>query len=102
MVEEFKKLDEKIKELNSTRVYKKITPLHTKDWYIKWVASAFILLAVCFRSVGIHELDLWFSVVGTIGWALVGYIWHDRALVLLNGTLTVVLIMGIMSFYYGV
>jgi len=102
MVEEFKKLDEKIKELNSTRVFKKITPLHTKDWYIKWVASAFILLAVCFRSVGIHELDLWFSVVGTIGWALVGYIWHDRALVLLNGTLTVVLIMGIMSFYYGV
>ena len=63
--------------------------------------SAFILLAVCFRSVGIHELDLWFSVIGTVGWATVGYIWHDRALVLLNGTLTVVLIMGIMSFYYG-
>ena len=101
MVEEFKKLDEKIKELNSTRVFKKITPLHTKDWYIKWVASAFILLAVCIRSVGIHELDLWFSVIGTVGWATVGYIWHDRALVLLNGTLTVVLIMGIMSFYYG-
>jgi len=103
MVEEYKKkLDEKIKELNSTRVYKKITPLHTKDWYLKWAASAFILIAVCFRSVGIPEMDLWFSVIGTAGWGLVGYLWHDRALILLNGTLTVLLIIGIMNFYYGV
>ena len=102
MVEEFKKLDGKIAELNSTRVYKKITPKGTKDWYIKWIASAFILIAVCFRSVGIAEFDLWFSLIGTAGWATVGYLWHDRALVLLNGTLTVLLIMGLMKFYVGI
>ena len=100
-MKDFKKLDDKIKELNSTRVFKKITPMYTKDWYVKWVASTLILLAVCFRSVGITELDLWFSVMGTIGWGLVGYLWHDRAIILLNGTLTIVLIMGLMKFYLG-
>ena len=33
------KLDDKIKKLNSTRVYKKITPKGDITWYVKWVLS---------------------------------------------------------------
>jgi hypothetical protein len=97
-----KKLDEKIKDLNSTRVYKKVTPKGTLDWYVKWVSAALILVAVSFRSVGIPHMDLWFSFVGTLGWLWVGYLWHDRALVLLNGVLTTLLFMGLLKYYYGV
>ena len=61
----YKKLDEKIKELNSTRVFKKVTPKGDLSWYVKWVSSALILIAVAFRSVGVHEWDMWFSLVGT-------------------------------------
>jgi len=98
----YEKLDDKIKALNSTRVYKKITPKGDLSWYIKWLSSALILTAVVFRSVGVHEYDLWFSVLGTCGWFWVGMLWHDRALILLNGTLTFVLIMGLVNFYLGV
>ena len=45
------KLDDKIKKLNSSRVYKKVTPKGDLSWYIKWAASAFILVAVMCRSV---------------------------------------------------
>jgi len=91
------KLDDKIKALNSSRVYKKITPKGDLSWYIKWIASFFILLAVMCRSV--EEVprifDVVFSLIGTLGWGVVGYLWHDRALLLLNGTIVVFLGMSL-------
>ena len=50
MVEKVKKLNDKIKELNSSRVFKKITPRNDLSWYIKWVASVMLMVAVCFRA----------------------------------------------------
>ena len=99
MIEEWKpKLDDKIKALNSSRVYKKITPKGDISWYVKWVASVFILIAVMCRSV--EEVpriyDVVLSLIGTIGWAWVGYLWHDRALLLLNGTIVVFLGMSLL------
>ena len=97
-----KKLDDKIADLNSTRVYKKVTPLHTLDWYIKWIASFVILLAVMCRSV--EEVpkiyDLILSFIGCSGWCMVGYIWHDRALLVLNSVLLFVLGSGILTYIF--
>ena len=97
-----KKLDDKIADQKSTRVQKKITPLHTTDWYIKWAASGVILLAVMCRSV--EEVpkiyDLVLSFVGCSGWALVGYLWHDRALLMLNSVLLFVLGTGILTYIF--
>ena len=52
-----KKLNDKIKELNSTRVFKKITPKYDLSWYVKWVSSVLILLAVSSRAAG--GLHMW-------------------------------------------
>jgi len=97
------KLDDKIAKLNSSRVYKKVTPKGTLDWYIKWIASAIVLVAVMCRSV--EEIpkiyDVALSFVGCLGWGIVGYMWHDRALVLLNGVLTVVLGISILRWLAG-
>ena len=96
------KLNDKIKALNSSRVYKKITPRHDLSWYVKWASSFLILAAVACRATGTLPMyDLWFSVVGTIGWFTVGMLWHDRALILLNGALVMVLTMGLLKAYFG-
>ena len=58
MNEVYKKLDEKIKELNSTRVFKKVTPKGDLSWYVKWASSFLILMAVVYRSIGLHEYDM--------------------------------------------
>ena len=45
------------------------------DWYLKWVASCFIILAICFRSVQeFPEIDLILSFIGCFMWTLVGLI----------------------------
>ena len=50
----YKKLDEKIRELNSSRVFKKVTPKYDLSWYIKWSASFIILIGMVLTLSLIH------------------------------------------------
>ena len=96
------KLDEKIKQLNSSRVFKKVTPKGDLSWYVKWVSVVLILVATAARSVGtLPDVDMWFGLFGTAGWLWVGYLWHDRALIMLNAVLVTLLMAGLMNFYFG-
>lgn len=96
------KLDEKIKQLNSSRVYKKITPKGDLSWYVKWISVVLILIATVARSIGtMPHVDMWFGLFGTLGWAWVGYLWHDRALLVLNVVLVTLLVLGLGNYYFG-
>lgn len=71
---------------NSKRIYKSATPKYTIDWYVKWVASTFLLGAMSLRGIeGFQIYDLVFSVIGVTGWVVVAILWKDRALIILNG-----------------
>ena len=96
------KLNDKIKALDSTRVFKKITPKGDLSWYVKWMSVVLILLSTSFRATGtMPEVDLWFGLFGTFGWFWVGMLWHDRALIMLNSVLVTIICMGLMKFYFG-
>tara|TARA_Y100000768_G_scaffold82210_1_gene58572 strand:- start:1095 stop:1412 length:318 start_codon:yes stop_codon:yes gene_type:complete len=71
---------------NSARIQKSATPKYTVDWYVKWVASVFILAALSMRGLeGLQIYDLGFSIIGIALWLWVSVVWKDRALVMLNG-----------------
>ena len=70
---------------NSKRWFKSATPKYTTDWYIKWVASIFLLVAISLRGIeGLQLYDLIFSIIGLMGWLVVSLIWEDRALIIIN------------------
>ena len=70
---------------HSKRWFKSATPKYTPDWYIKWVASFFLLAAMSMRGVeGLQFYDLILSITGVMGWLVVSAIWEDRALIILN------------------
>ena len=95
------KLDDKIKKLNSSRVYKKVTPRGDLSWYIKWVSSFVIIIAMLFTSANMFPINLWIANVGFIGWTIVGMLWHDRALIVLNSISLAIYTLGIINYYYG-
>ena len=70
---------------NSKRIFKSATPKYTADWYIKWIASAFVLAAMSIRGIPEYQLyDLYLSIIGIFGWVIVSVLWKDRALIILN------------------
>ena len=71
---------------HSNRIVKSATPKQDLSWYIKWISSFFILASMSMRGVeGLQMYDLLLSLVGVAGWMWVGFLWKDRALILLNG-----------------
>ena len=95
------KLDEKIKQLNSSRVYKKITPKGDLSWYIKWTGSVFLIVAMMMTSVNIFPLNLYVALVGMTAWLIVGILWHDRALIVLNAVSVAIYGLGIMNSWFN-
>ena len=92
--------------MNTEYMKKKIesvTPKYDLSWYVKWVSSIFIILGMIFTSldVALFPLNLFFHLVGVSGWLVVGMLWHDRSLLLLNGIAIAIFIMGILQYFFG-
>jgi len=86
--------------VHSTRIQKSATPKGTLDWYLKWIASVWLLVAISIRSTGLPELqiyDMLLSFAGTALWAVVGFMWRDRAIIIINGVACIMLLGGLFT-----
>ena len=78
--------------------FKKITPRYDLTWYLKWLSSIFILCGMALISAGVYPLiQLTISLIGVIGWGVVGMIWHDRALIFINSVAVFIYTTGILK-----
>ena len=77
----------------------KVTPTHTKDWYIKWIASFFVVIGVLFSANNIFPYNLMFHFTGLAGWLIVSMMWNDRALLMINSVSLAILANGIIQYY---
>ena len=65
------------------------------DWYIKWIATVFVLTGMALRTTQEHMFaDIIVSLIGAMGWMIVAIMWKDRALTLLNVVATLILLYG--------
>tara|TARA_B100001250_G_scaffold301548_1_gene263245 strand:- start:116 stop:364 length:249 start_codon:yes stop_codon:yes gene_type:complete len=78
---------------------KKVTPGHGPTWYIKWTASIILLIGMVFTALELTPINLFFHLVGVIGWFIVGYMWHDRAMMVVNSVAIFVFVFGILTWY---
>lgn len=78
---------------HSNRITKSATPKGDLSWYVKWTSSFFVLSAVMMRSAtgdspemiaNLRLADQILSLIGCTGWTWVGFLWKDRALIILN------------------
>ena len=68
----------------------------TLDWYIKWLASLILIIGMMLRTTQEYMmLDLTLSMFGAFGWLVVGVIWKDRSLIILNTVATTILLYGV-------
>ena len=87
---------------NSKRIYKSATPKYTLDWYVKWVASVFVLCTMSLRGIDGYQMwDLGLSIIGIALWLWVSIVWQDRALIILNGAGLLLLLRNIFTALNG-
>ena len=74
---------------------KKITPYKDLSWYVKWISRFILLCGMLLTTKQITPSNLYFHAVGVSGWLIVGYLWHDRALIFINSIALTIFISGI-------
>ena len=80
----------------------KVTPYKDVSWYIKWCATAVLLVAITSRAAGGPQIvDFCLSIIGTLGWTIVGFMWHDRALMILNSVVAGILTVGVLRIVFS-
>ena len=79
----------------------KVTPLHDLSWYIKWTSSIIIICGMILSSLNLYPYNLFVHAVGVIGWLWVGFLWHDRALIVVNAVAIAIFVLGIGNYYVG-
>ena len=68
---------------------------HTTEWYVKWVATIFVLTGMVLRTTQEYMFaDITLSLIGALGWLYVSIRWKDRALTLLNTVASTILLYG--------
>ena len=77
----------------------KKTPIHTLDWYIKWIASFLLIIGVVLTSNNIFPANLIFHAIGMLGWFVVGILWNDRALIVINAVTLALMSNGLITYY---
>jgi len=74
------------------------TPLHTPDWYIKWVGSVVLLIGMLLTSNQVYPLNLVVTLTGCICWLAVAIMWNDRSLIFTNTVAITILMNGLFKY----
>jgi len=88
---------------NFKKTIESVTPKGDLSWYIKWIASLFIIGGMMMTSldVSLFPINLFFHLIGVAGWFVVGMLWHDRSLIVVNGIAMSIFMMGIIKHFFG-
>lgn len=69
------------------------------DWYVKWIASMFLLCAFSLRGNPEYALyDGILSLIGVALWFWVSMLWNDRALIVLNAVGFVLILRNLLAY----
>jgi hypothetical protein len=77
----------------------KVTPTHDLSWYVKWISSLFVMTAWMLTSANLYPYNIMIQIIGVAGWLWVGYLWHDRAIMVLNAMGVMFLGIGLVNYF---
>ena len=68
------------------------------DWYIKWFASIVLIIGADVTALDMYPYNMYFQFVGITGWLIVGILWKDWALIVVNTVGSLILFAGIIHY----
>ena len=71
---------------------------HPLVWYVKWIASVILIIAMIFTANNIYPYNLVLHFIGLAGWLWVAVIWNDRSLIVLNSVALAIFANGLIAY----
>ena len=67
----------------------------------EWSSTVILLAGVVLTSFNVYPANIWFLLIGNIGWIALGWIWRKWSLIILQTIITVIYIAVIIKVYVG-
>lgn len=64
---------------------------------LKWIASVIQIMGYTATAYGLTPLNIYFFLMGLVGWFAVGWIWKDRAIMLIHVVALGAMIVGLVG-----
>lgn len=68
-------------------------------FWFEWTCTIILLAGVVLTSLNIFPLNIWFLLLGNVGWIILGIIWRKVSLIVLQTVITIIYIAGLMNTY---
>lgn len=62
----------------------KVTPSNGITWWLKWLGSLSGMSAALLTALELHPFNMIMGLICFVSWSIVGMMWHDRALIVMN------------------
>ena len=69
------------------------------DWWIKWFASIILIIGITTTALNMYPYNMYFQFIGITGWLIVGIMWNDWALIVVNTVGSLILLIGIIHYH---
>lgn len=66
------------------------------DTWLKWLATASLIVGATLTSLDIRPWNIWAFNVGNFAWIIVGVMWREWSLIVLNAGLTAIYAVGLL------
>jgi hypothetical protein len=70
------------------------------DFYLKWIATALLIVGCAFTSINVYPLGPIITGLGGIFWLVVSIMWKEWSLIVTNSVLLSVNALGLIYKYY--
>ena len=70
------------------------------DWYIKWFASIVLIFGAVTTAMNLYPYNMYFQWTGITGWLIVGIMWKDWSLIVVNIVGSTIMMIGILHYHF--
>jgi len=70
------------------------------DWYIKWFASVVLIFGAITTAMNLYPYNMYFQFIGITGWLIVGAMWKDWSLIVVNVVGSTIMFIGIIHYHF--
>jgi len=71
------------------------------ELWTEWISTAILIIGVGLTAWNIYPLNIYFSLVGNLGWFVVGWMWRKYSLLTIQVVVTIIYVAGLFQ-HYGV
>ena len=64
---------------------------------LKWASTFILLFGVWLTSINYYPLNVYVSLLGNLGWLIVGFAWGEYSLITVQGVIVMIYLVGMFS-----